>query len=43
MTLFHIYESKVISLYACKRAKNDSQSVVDIDKPMYVFTLLMVL
>ena len=43
MTLFHIYEWKVISLYACKRAKDDSQSVVDIDKRMYVFTLLMVL
>ena len=43
MTIFHICESKVISLYACKRTKDDSQSVVDIDKRVYVFTLLMVL
>ena len=43
MTLFYIYESKVNSLYACKKANDDSQSVVVIDKRMYVFTLLMVL
>ena len=27
--------------HACKRARDDSQSVVDIDKRMYVFTLLI--
>ena len=43
MTLFHIFESKFISLYPCQRAKDDRQFVVDIDKRMYVLTLLMVL